>query len=391
MKMSVMYKRPKIAFVSDDFLPAKTGVGVHIQTVAKGFAARGHEVIVLSGRSNPDLPDFEVWNGIKVYRFFSIVIADFPQALPSRKTILSILKKELPDIIHQHYFSYFLIKVHRAAVELHIPEVLTYHFSPDVLSQPWFVRPFRKIINCIVTHYFKKMKLLISPSSKTLEKINKHRSYGNSIHITNPVAFTHFENIKLIEKNNQFNILFAGRLAVEKNVSLLLRALPIVLTQVPQAKVWIAGTGPLMDSLLSQSQALGIQSNVEFLGFLGHQELSSYYASCDVLVLPSVIETHSLVVIEAMSFGKPAIVTNKIVPAEELVDEGLNGFIVDAFDERVLADRIIRLAQSEVLLTKMGIQAKLKSETYKLDRVVDQLEIAYNSLLQYDTKSAEKI
>jgi glycosyltransferase involved in cell wall biosynthesis len=84
-------------------------------------------------------------------------------------------------------------------------------------------------------------------------------------------------------------------------------------------------------------------------------------------------------------------VTNKIVPAEELVDEGLNGFIVDAFDERVLADRIIRLAQSEVLLTKMGIQAKLKSETYKLDRVVDQLEIAYNSLLQYDTKSAEKI
>ncbi|HKK14186.1 MAG TPA: glycosyltransferase, partial [Gammaproteobacteria bacterium] len=62
--------------ISDDFLPAATGVGIYIQRVAAELAGRGHHVSVITTRRRGE-PSFEIWNGVRVYRTFTLKIFGF--------------------------------------------------------------------------------------------------------------------------------------------------------------------------------------------------------------------------------------------------------------------------------------------------------------------------
>ena len=72
-----------VCLVTDDFLSAKTGVGVHVQKIAPQLVRRGHPVVVITARQ-PGQPAQESWNGVSVYRFRGFSVAGFYQALPSK-------------------------------------------------------------------------------------------------------------------------------------------------------------------------------------------------------------------------------------------------------------------------------------------------------------------
>ena len=122
---------------------------------------------------------------------------------------------------------------------------------------------------------------------------------------------------------------------------------------------------------------MGLFPRVQFLGFLDLKTLARYYSACDVFVLPSIEETQSIVALEAMWFGKPLIVTNRIISANELVDPGINGYIVDVNSPDDLSERLFSLSQDKALRDRMGAAGKQKAQAYRLDSMVDQLENAY--------------
>ena len=96
---------------------------------------------------------------------------------------------------------------------------------------------------------------------------------------------------------------------------------------------------------------------VRFLGFQKKETLAKYYRGADVFVLPTREDIWGLVINEAMAFGLPVITTDKCVAGLELVEEGVNGYLIPVEDPHALADRISRVLEGD--LRKMG-QASLE-------------------------------
>ena len=138
-------KKLSLCLVSDDFLPSATGVGVHLQVVAAELAKRGHRVSMITTR-RPGQPSFEIWQGVEVFRTFTVKFAGFYQAIPSKSAIKNILKKVQPAMVHFHYLGFLLLRTMKIAKELGLPTVYTYHMSEEHLTQPFFMHPFRTLI-----------------------------------------------------------------------------------------------------------------------------------------------------------------------------------------------------------------------------------------------------
>ena len=124
-----------------------------------------------------------------------------------------------------------------------------------------------------------------------------------------------------------------------------------------------------------------MSDHIEFLGFLDHPTLARYYAASDVFVLPSLVETQGLVAMEAMRFARPVIVTRAIVSADELVEHGVNGFIVDPDSVEDLSDRLGQLAAAPALRAAQGKASRVRADAYRPELVVDATEAAYRDML----------
>lgn len=380
---SAMSISPKlnIGMISDDFLPAATGVGMHIQLISRELVKRGHRVFVITSRRTGE-PETEIWNCVTVYRSFTLKLYGFYQALPSKQTLRRILERERPDLVHHHYLGFMMKRTCAVAEEMRLPQVSTYHFSAAVLTQPRPMRPFRRLVERQIIRYNNRFNLVIAPSKNLASQIAAEGIRSPIRYITNPVVLEDSSEVIPAERDRSFTILYAGRLGWEKNLPYLLNALAKLRQTHPDVKLWIAGRGPELMSLEQLATQLGIAGQVKFLGFLDHPTLARYYAACDVFVLPSLVEAQPLVVMEAMWFGNPVIVTNAIVAASEMVESGVNGFIVDPKSVNDLADRLAEMAEQEELRVRMGRAGRQRSEEYRPERVVDALEAAYWDVLR---------
>ena len=147
-----MVRPLSICMVSDDFLPAMTGVGVHIKLVAPELARRGHQVSVITTRRKGE-PEVEQWEGVKIYRVFTLKVYGFYQALPSSGMVRSVFERVKPDLVHHHYVGIMMAQVCRVALAKGIKQVSTYHFSAEVLTQPLPMRPLRSLIRRLMVLY----------------------------------------------------------------------------------------------------------------------------------------------------------------------------------------------------------------------------------------------
>ena len=369
-----------ICMVSDDFLPAMTGVGTHVKLVAPELVRRGHQVCVITTR-RPGEAEVEHWEGVTIYRVHTLKAYGFYQALPSQATVRSIFQTAKPDIVHHHYVGFMMRQVCVVAESLNLPQVSTFHFSAEVLTQPLPMRPFRGLIRRMMVNFNNRFSLVIAPSQNLAKQISAEGVHTPVRYITNPVVFGDSTAVVPAQRSPDFTVLYAGRLGPEKNIPYLLNAFAALLKTEPTAMLWIAGSGPEGPVLQSLCGQLGITNQVRFLGFLDHPTLARHYAACDVFVLPSLMETQGLVVMEAMWFSRPVIVTSAIVSADELVRHGVNGYIVNPSSVDDLTQRLGTLAADAGLRTTMGTSSRDRAGAYMPEHVVDALEAAYRELM----------
>jgi glycosyltransferase involved in cell wall biosynthesis len=166
-------------------------------------------------------------------------------------------------------------------------------------------------------------------------------------------------------------LLFVGRLEAEKGLESLVKAYRLATDEVPCLHLIIVGDGSLRKSLELETQDL---PQVHFTGFVQPAHLPAYYALADGLVLPSVRETWGFVVNEAMASGLPVIVTDRVGCAGELVQDGLNGFIVGAGTEEAMADAIVRLFTNTDLRRRMASGSMEKISEFTIERATQAFD-----------------
>ncbi len=374
-----MAKTLSICMVSDDFVPEMTGVGVHIKLIGPELVRRGHRVCVITTRRAGE-PEVDQWQGVTIYRVFTLKAYGFYQALPSTATVRRILQTVKPDLVHHHYVGFMMRQVCVVAESLKLPQVSTFHFSAEVLTQPLPMRPLRGLIRRMMVNFNNRFDLVISPSKNLAKRITSEGVTTPVRYITNPVVFGDISQVIPAERTTGFTVLYAGRLGPEKNIGYLIKAFGVLLKDVPEAVLWVAGRGPEGAALEALCGQLSVAHRVKFLGFLDHPTLAKYYAACDVFVLPSIQEAQPLVAMEAMRFGRPVIVTRAIDAAEEMVDQGVNGFIVNPESVEDLTHKLRLLASGPQLRLAQGSASLRHAKDFELEKVVEELSAMYVDL-----------
>ena len=177
-------------------------------------------------------------------------------------------------------------------------------------------------------------------------------------------------------------ILTVGRLIPKKQPLLLLEAF----AQVRRGRactLLVVGTGPLEAAMRQRVEHQGIP-DVVFAGFRGQGQIPAMYAAADVFALVSrVNETWGLVVNEAMNFGLPVVVSDKVGSSTDLVRSGRNGFVVGADDQDALVDALATLVSSESLRIAYGQASRAAIAGWNHDRaaegVIDAVAAAVGS------------
>jgi glycosyltransferase involved in cell wall biosynthesis len=116
---------------------------------------------------------------------------------------------------------------------------------------------------------------------------------------------------------NKYVVLSLGRLSSQKGLNYLIQAVTSLKKDIPNLVVLICGRGEEEDYLKRMVKDLDLNGIIKFLGYVPSEELPTYYAACDVFVLPSIFETFALTLLEALSVGKPVVCT-KVGGAQEL-------------------------------------------------------------------------
>ena len=161
-----------VCIISDDFLPAVTGAGTHVQFISQDLVKRGYQISIITTR-RPGQPEQEVWQGVKVYRTFTVRVLGFYQALPSKKTIRKIFEENQVTLVHHHYVGFLLKQAEKVARIMGLPQVYTYHMTADHLTQALPMRPLRSLIARQILNYCNRFDFIIAPSKNLAEKIYK--------------------------------------------------------------------------------------------------------------------------------------------------------------------------------------------------------------------------
>jgi len=148
-------------------------------------------------------------------------------------------------------------------------------------------------------------------------------------------------------------VLFVGRLAPEKDLPTLLRAVPRLAESRPGARVVIVGRGQEDAALRQMAAELGLGARVVFAGGIGGDELPAYFHACDVLVLPSTYEGIPTVLIEAAASGKP-IVSTRTRNVDDVVIHEQTGLIVPVRDHAALAEALACILSDPARAAQMG-------------------------------------
>lgn len=175
------------------------------------------------------------------------------------------------------------------------------------------------------------------------------------------------------EKNSA---LFLGRMNAEKGFFDLLEAAAIVSQHIPTFKLRCGGEGDMND-VMSRIKKLGIDSNVELLGWIGNEERMKLLNSTTIFVLPSYSEGLPMAVIEAMSKGVP-VVASSVGGIPDVIEDGKEGFLVRPGDVKGIAQALIRLLEDPALQVRVGQAGKCKVDRqFSAEQIVPNIEKLY--------------
>jgi glycosyltransferase involved in cell wall biosynthesis len=174
-----------------------------------------------------------------------------------------------------------------------------------------------------------------------------------------------------------FMILSTGRLAEQKGLEYLIRA-AVLLRDLPEARIVLAGNGPLEQELTRLVSDLGLEGTVSFTGH--RADVGDLLAASDLVVLPSLWEGLSISLLEAMAAGKP-VVTTSIGSNREVTNDGETAVLVPPKDPAALAAAIRSLAPDAPRREELGLQGQRRQrEHYGLQRMLDAYLAEYDRL-----------
>ncbi|MDO5725497.1 MAG: glycosyltransferase family 4 protein [Tissierellia bacterium] len=319
---------------------------------------------------------------------------DIEIILQKKRTDLSIIKvlvekinKEKYDIIHCHgaranFIGMFLKK------KIDIPMVTTIHsdylldfkgsFYKNLIYtklNEFSLKYFDYYI--AVTEAFKNMLIDRGFNKEKIYTLYNGMDFTETMNMVDRDAFFKRYNIDL---NNRFIVSLAARLDAVKNPQMLLKAAEKVLKTNKNILFLIAGDGEEMEIMKNKITEKNLGDNIKLLGFL--KDPYSLFNVSNLNALTSISESFPYVIMEAARLKVPTISTN-VGGIDELIEDGINGFLVDINDDEKMAEKILQAAASPQETKEMGEKIKYKVETeFSAPKMAERQVQIYKSILE---------
>lgn len=349
---------------------------VFVKKMAHLLKKSGYEISVVTPKIYKGSHYLENQNGVRVFRFPFMarnkLLIEY-QEVPYGKMVLYYISGFLVTIYVILKYRCHLIHAHWA-----IPTGLIAFVTGALLRRPFIVTIHgsdlrlatekSKFLRTIFIWICKKARHVTCVSKVQEEEIKKMEIQEGKIW-TFPMGIdeSFLEVGKRREKKpncQPYTIISNRSLLSIYNVSLLIRAIPMVLKEEANAQFLVAGDGPERKNLEQEARDLDLGPTVRFIGRIPHEQMPNFLAQADIYVSTSLHDGTSVSLLEALGSGAFPVVTD-IPSNREWISDRENGFLVPTDQERVLAKRIIEAIRNRSLVER-AIQKNLCLVTEKV-------------------------
>ncbi|SRR6266487_1501912 len=334
-------KKVKLLLVTPYFPPHSGGLENYAFNIAQGLMQTyDYQVVVVTSNPNGKKQVIEDYCGIKVYRLPIMVrISNTPINPLWYLALKSIIRAEKPDIINSHQPVPFIGDL-TAFLAGNIPFVLTYH-SGTMQKNKFLLDIIIFLYEMLILpHTARKATRIICASNFVRNTILKRYAFKSTI-IHPGVDISLFKPNPVITKDQNLTLFICHYKSMHriKGLYYLLEAIK----ELPEIKLCVVGEkGDFVDKRIIS------------VGLKRGKDLVEEMQKASVVILPSItIEGFPMVLIEAMACQTPVIGTN-VGGIPEVIEDGIDGFIVSAKDSNALAMAISKIVADKELATRMG-------------------------------------
>lgn len=383
-----------IAVITDTYFPDINGVTSSIYTLSESLREFGHNVYIFTV-SEPHQMLSRLKKDPTIYRFPSIpifFIKPHRAAAPFSTKLIRLMRKLKIDIIHTQTEFFMGFVGMNAGHYLRLPIIHTYHtmledythyIARGYLATPRMAKAFSRffcnLADSVIVPTAKVEKSLVSygvdrpifviPTGIDLEPFRAQRYSEEEI--------LELKKSLGIHPNHKV-ILCLGRVAKEKSIDMIIRAMPTISAANGDVRMLIVGTGPALTALKECAEKYRVSDKVIFAGSAPYNEIAKYYRLGDIFVSCSVTETQGLTYYEAMASGLPVVAR---------IDESVSNLLMDGSnarlfrDEKELPEILESLIGNTDTLRLFSINAQKSVQEYSATIFAERVLNAYSATM----------
>lgn len=374
----------RILVLTYEFPPLGGGGGQAALDICQGLVKRGHEVHVLTAYMK-GLPRRETVQGIYTLRIpsarrlpykaglttlFAYTISSFPVGL------CHILSWR-PDVIHVHFAVPSGPSAWLLSRLTDIPFVLTAHLGDVPGGVPEKTDKWFRWISPFTPPIWRDAAQVVAVSEFTRQLAQNHYPVDISV-IPNGVDLSCLDPGE-IQVNSPPRIIFAGRFMPQKNPIQLVRTLGTL-----KHLEWncvMLGDGPLQSEIVRAVQDFDLKGRFEFPGWVSPQEVVEWLSRSDLLFMPSLTEGLPVVGVQSLAMGL-SIVASRIGGFIDLVDNGVNGYLIDPKNTEGYAQALTELLTNTKQLHSFRQASRQKAQHFDIKKIVDDYENIFLEILK---------
>jgi glycosyltransferase involved in cell wall biosynthesis len=393
----------RILHIYKDYPPILGGIENHVQLLAQGQAAAGHDVTVLVTNPAGHRTTVATENGVVVIRagrLATVASTPLSVALPWR------LLRQRPDVVHLHY-PYPVGEVCQWLLRRGRVTVLSYH--ADIVRQASILRLYKPVLRRVLRwvdaivigsspmrggaflgEHQAKLRLIpygisldrfrAEPSEADLARLRAQLTAAFPSAATTSAAEDSASSLHAPRSSAPPVLLFVGRLRYYKGLDWLIRALPQI-----DARLAVVGIGPMAAEWKALAAQEGVADRIAWLGETPDTDLPALYHLADLFVLPAshASEAFGLVQVEAMAAGVPCVCTELGTGTSYVNQDGVTGRVVPPRDPAALAAAINDLLTDPTCRAEMSTAARARvAAEFDLSVMVERVMALYGELMR---------
>jgi len=366
----------RICLVSETWSPDINGVAHTLNQLSRELQERGVALQLVRPQPRRPIPGQHRAPGMQAeLQVGGVPLPGYSEVrfgLPATRRIQRLWQKQRPDVVYLATQGPLGWSARRAARRLSIPVVAGWHTNFDHYCHDYRVPWLAPVMRATLRHFHNGCAATLIPTRLQADALGQQgfqrlAVMGRGI---DGQRFSPTHRDPALRR--QWGVdqhspvaLYAGRLACEKNLTLLQESFIAMRQARPDMALVIVGDGPGRKAL---EQAL---PEAHFTGFLPAETLSRHYASADIFVFPSLSETWGNVVMEAMASGL-AVLAYRHAAAAELIDSNVSGMTITAGDDESFRQAAATLCQHPARYARLGRAARQRALTCRWSAIADR-------------------